>query len=211
MVRIRHRKAVLLGCVLLVLAGSGYTYKTRQGGFCRPSTLRSSAGSPVQVVGDSWALGYGLPASQAWPALLHVGVDAVSGSGFIAGGYCDHQPVGARVSHLASSARLIVLAAGINDRDSSDLTFAAAVTRAVSLARARAPRAAILVLGLPQAAHPDEQRLAMEEMSVLAAGAQYVPLNDLLLPLQADQLHPTAEGQRLLTARLEPLVKAGSR
>lgn len=160
-------------------------------------------GTPIAVIGDSYAQGLGLhrPAD-SWPARLpgRVVVDGFAGSGFSAqASPCGDRGYAGRVARaLAEDPVLVVLQGGLNDHDQASADIVLGVRAALSALRGQHDRR-ILVVGPPAA--PARAAAARRVDALLAsvaavAGATYVRTLDWDLDYLPDGLHLTADGHR---------------
>jgi acyl-CoA thioesterase-1 len=174
----------------------------------------------IVVLGDSLAAGLGLPADQAFPAvveqMLRNGGQAVE---VVNAGVSGDTSAGglARVDWvLQQPTDILVVELGGNDAlRGQDLEATEANLRAI-VRRARAAGARVLLLGMdvPTNYGPDYsrrfaelyQRIAADEGITLVPGFVREVGSDPEL-LQADGLHPTAAGQRLLGEKLMPYLQ----
>ena len=189
---------------------------------CVAGPLR--AGS-VLCVGDSLTAGYGLSKDEAFPALLAARLRAAGHSNEVinAGVSGDTTAGGLRRVDwlLRQPVDVLVLALGANDglRGLSPEAAETNLTQLIERVRAKHPDARVLLCGMkaPPNLGPDyAARLeAVYPRLARATGATLLPF--LLegvagVPAlnQADGIHPTAEGQRVIAdavwAKLEPLL-----
>ena len=189
---------------------------------CIASPLR--AGS-VLCVGDSLTAGYGLSKDEAFPALLAARLRAVGHSNEVinAGVSGDTTAGGLRRIDwlLRQPVDVLVLALGANDglRGLSPEAAETNLTQLIERVRAKYPAARVLLCGMqapPNMGRDYAARLeAVYPRLARATGATLLPF--LLegvagVPAlnQADGIHPTAEGQRVIAdavwAKLEPLL-----
>ncbi len=189
---------------------------------CIAGPLR--AGS-VLCVGDSLTAGYGLSKDEAYPAQLAARLRAAGHSNEVinAGVSGDTTAGGLRRIDwlLRQPVDVLVLALGANDglRGLSPEAAETNLTQLIERVRAKHPAARVLLCGMqaPPNMGPDyAARLeAVYPRLARATGATLLPF--LLegvagVPAlnQADGIHPTAEGQRVIAdavwAKLEPLL-----
>ena len=193
----------------------------------RPAAAAPTAAAParvaattIAVLGDSLAAGYGLPETEAFPAVAQ---ELLRGQGH------DVRVLNAGVSGdttagglnrldwiLQQAPDILVVELGGNDAlRGQPLDNIEANLRQI-VRRARAQRARVLLLGmdLPANYGPDYsrdfaaiyERVARDEGAMLLPGfVREVGLDPALL--QPDGLHPTAEGQRRLATSLVPALE----
>jgi acyl-CoA thioesterase-1 len=170
--------------------------------------------SEVLVVGDSIMKGYGLSESQAWPTLLAddngwaLTSDACNGAGFldVAGVDCleNFPQIIAGAAGLSPS--LVLIAGSSNDIGEDVAALQASTIQSFSRLRSQFPTARIIALNTfwgdttppPEVATIDAQVSA----AVKRVGGSYLdvgqPLDGRPDLMQADDIHPTVEGQQLL-------------
>jgi acyl-CoA thioesterase-1 len=182
----------------------------------------------IVVLGDSLTIGFGLPATEAYPALLQRRLDA--------GGY-DFEVVNAGVSgdtsagglsrlewSLDGDVRILVVALGGNDGLRGLPPDEMKRNLAEIIRRARARNIAVLLAGMESLTNmgPDYQRRFHDVFPALARerGVSFLPF--LLEGVagradlnQNDGIHPTADGARIIAdhvwSALEPMAQAASR
>lgn len=158
----------------------------------------TGTGRRIEVIGDSWSVGYKLTdPDRSWPSRLpgRVRVDGFSGSGFSA-----HASTCGSVSYAtrAATARtgdLVVVEGGLNDYDQQY----AEVRQGFRLLMSRLQGHEVVVVGPA----PAPRRLAgarrvdrwLAGLS-RSAGVDYVSAIRLRLPYLPDRLHLTAAGHR---------------
>lgn len=161
-------------------------------------------GTPIAVIGDSYAQGLGLPRpADSWPARLpgRVVVDGFAGSGFSAGASpCGDRGYAGRVARaLAEGPALVVLQGGLNDHDQTSADIVLGVRAALSALDGEGDPVRLVVVGPPTAPAraPAVRRVDALLASVAAdAGATYVRALDWDLDYLPDGLHLTADGHR---------------
>ncbi len=197
-----------------------------------PSSLRCLA------LGDSYTVGEGVSATDAWPAQL---VPALRGNGFdladphiiaVTGWTCAELQAGMDAATLAPPYALVTLQIGVNDQyrgnsvEAYQPQFAALLARAVMLAGGVARR--VVVVSIPDwgvtpfarndrrdsatiAAQLDAFNAAAHAQAT-AAGAHWCDITDVSRVhaglLTADGLHPDARQYRLWITRIAPVVQA---
>ena len=177
---------------------------------------RALPAHPVVVaIGDSIMKGHGLPGSQAWPAIIgaanHWTVHnlACDGAGFktVGAAYDCAAPFNALVQKAEELKPDIVLISGSsNDLGAANDTLSSATAAALRSLRAENPNALIIgistvwgdTLTPPQIENINDQvRAAVDEVGGLYLNIGQ-PLANHRSLLQSDDVHPTAEGQRVL-------------
>lgn len=165
--------------------------------------LVTGEGRRVVVIGDSWSVGFPLPAARAWPGRLpgEVHVDGFSGSGFSATAspcgavsFADRAP-----RAVAGGADLVVVEGGLNDFDQSEESVRAGFTALTTELAAYVGQGRVVVVGPAPApsrragAHRVDGwlRQLCEE-----SGVRYLSAIDQDLPYLRDRLHPTVAGHR---------------
>ena len=189
-----------------------------------PTNSPAAAEVRIVVLGDSLAAGLGLAEAEAFPAVVE---------GLLRGKGHDIEVINAGVSGdtsagglsrvdwvLQQPADILVVELGGNDAlRGQDLENTEANLREI-VRRGQAAGARVVLLGMdvPTNYGPDYSRafsemyvrIAAEEGADLVAGfIREVGLDSSLL--QADGLHPTAEGQKLLAEKLVPALEAALR
>ena len=197
---------------------------TAQGATTRLPTSGPSAefaaDPTVVTIGDSIMKGHGLPAAQAWPALLavqdHWRLDnlACDGAGFLAIG--DDADCGETFAGLVRKAaalhpRTVIVEGSSNDFGQDDDSLAAETVHQLQQLRAALPNAQIIGLSTiwgdtavpAQLADVDAQ---MRD-AVHAVGGTFVsvgqPLSGHPEWMQSDDVHPTAAGQLALLGAVQ--------
>lgn len=168
-------------------------------------------GTVVLALGDSLTAGYGLDPAQAWPALLaeRTGWRIVNGgvSGDKTGDALARLP-GLLDEHAP---KLVLVALGGNDmlRKLPEARTRADLARILELVRGRGARAVLLATPKPSVAGVVFQSLSPPDFYAEVARERKVPLiADALAEvlsdpaLKLDQLHPNAEGHRILAGKL---------
>ncbi|WP_211882484.1 SGNH/GDSL hydrolase family protein [Pseudarthrobacter albicanus] len=183
----------------------------------------------VVIIGDSLSTGRGTSPGDAWPNLINnnhqfsdVGPELVNaaqnGSGYVSVG--EHGATfGSQVAAAVTAQTQVVVFFG----SENDMGFAAADVRraaadAFASARAKAPQAALVVVGPPSYSDfPEPERLEVrdqDQAAALQAGAQFVdPIADRWIMDHADELigpdgdHPSGPGQRYLQTKMEQLLR----
>ena len=174
----------------------------------------------IVALGDSLTAGLGVGPDEAYPAVLEV---RLRREGF------DYRVVNAGVSGDTSAGGLrridwalklrpdvVIVALGANDglRGQPPEALRANLTRIVERARSRGARVLLAGMRLPPN-YGDEYTRAFEAVYPAVARASGVALAPFLLDgvagkrrlNQADGIHPTAQGQRVIAERLWPYLK----
>ena len=213
--------ARLLAGAVLLAAACGRAPQTTAPTAPAPTPSPSVARVRIVVLGDSLSAGLGLPEAEAFPAVVE---DLLRSNGHdvevINAGISGDTSAGglARVDWvLQQQPQVLVVELGGNDAlRGQDLSNTETNLREI-VRRGQAAGARVVLLGMdvPTNYGPDYSR-AFSNMYVRIAdeeGATLVPgfvrefgVDPSLL--QPDGLHPTAEGQRQLAAKLAPVLEA---
>ena len=202
------RRAFLLAALLSLLAACGGQ---------RAEAL--PPGSVVLALGDSLTAGYGLDPEQAWPALLA----ARTGWQIVNGGVSGDQTADAlaRLPALmdAHAPKLVLVTLGGNDmlRKLPEAQTRGNLARILALTGSRGAQPVLLATPRPSVAGVVFQRLSAAPFYAEIARERKVPLIEDAIAevlsdpdLKLDQLHPNAEGQRVLADKLfDELRKLG--
>ena len=202
------RRAFLLAALLSLLAACG-------GQRAEPLP----PGSGVLALGDSLTAGYGLDPEQAWPALLA----ARTGWQIVNGGVSGDQTADAlaRLPALmdAHAPKLVLVTLGGNDmlRKLPEAQTRGNLARILALTGSRGAQPVLLATPRPSGAGVVFQRLSAAPFYAEIARERKVPLIEDAIAevlsdpdLKLDQLHPNAEGQRVLADKLfDALRKLG--
>lgn len=202
------RRAFLLAALLSLLAACG-------GQRAEPLP----PGSVVLALGDSLTAGYGLDPEQAWPALLA----ARTGWQIVNGGVSGDQTADAlaRLPALmdAHAPKLVLVTLGGNDmlRKLPEAQTRGNLARILALTGSRGAQPVLLATPRPSVAGIVFQRLSAAPFYAEIARERKVPLIEDAIAevlsdpdLKLDQLHPNAEGQRVLADKLfDALRKLG--
>lgn len=182
----------------------------------------------VVVLGDSITAGYGLDPDEAYPAVLQQKADAAKLAVTVvnAGVSGDTTAGGLRRVQwaLGAGADVLVIALGGNDglRGISPKQTAENLSGIVTKAREKNPQLKVLIAGMQMPENMGKEYTAdFAAVFPKVAQEQHATLVPFLLAgvggdeklNQADHIHPTAEGQKLVAENvwklLEPVVKAG--
>lgn len=202
------RRAFLLAALLSLLAACG-------GQRAEPLP----PGSVVLALGDSLTAGYGLDPEQAWPALLA----ARTGWQIVNGGVSGDQTADAlaRLPALMDehAPKLVLVTLGGNDmlRKLPEAQTRGNLARILALTGSRGAQPVLLATPRPSVAGIVFQRLSAAPFYAEIARERKVPLIEDAIAevlsdpdLKLDQLHPNAEGQRVLADKLfDALRKLG--
>ncbi|WP_051304971.1 arylesterase [Chitinilyticum litopenaei] len=187
-------------------------------------TALAAANRPPRllVFGDSLSAGYGLPANQAWPALLQARLKArglawqvsnASVSGETTAGGLTRFP--AMLKQLQPD--VVVLELGANDglRGLPTTLMQQNLVQMARLARASGARVHLVGMRIPPnygpqytAAFEEAFRSVAREEKLPFTPFLLAPLNDERQLFQNDQLHPTAEGQARVAGFMEKELAA---
>lgn len=189
------------------------------------ASCAAQAAGGILVFGDSLSAGYGIAASQSWPALLqerlraekfpHAVINA-SVSGETTAGGRSRLPAALK----QHTPKIVVLALGANDGLRGLPTGATRDNLAAMARQARAAGARVLLVGmrLPPNYGPDYTRAFNGMFAAVAQQEKTALLPFLLEPIalddmafQADRLHPTAAAQPKILdhvwTALKPLLR----
>ena len=174
----------------------------------------------VLTIGDSIMKGFGLPTSQAWPALIAAqnGWDlttlACNGAGFIAIGStqdCGSNFPSVVIAAAALHPDIIIISDSSNDFGENNTALSNSTTTAVTRLRAEFPNAQIIGLSTVWGDTAPPAQLAQIDGQVKQAigevGGTYLDIGQPLSGhpewMQADDVHPTADGQLVLDAAIQ--------
>lgn len=180
----------------------------------RSITAPSSEALRVVAIGDSIMAGHGLASDQAWLADLAMSDGwnftnlASDGSGFVTQGndrdtFADQAAVAAKLQP-----DVIIVAASSNDLGVSDTTIESSTTAVVQRLHAALPHTKIITVSAiwGDTVVPDQLTAIDAAMDIAAvlSDSSYVDIGQPLAGrpdlMQADEVHPTAAGQRVLAA-----------
>jgi len=180
------------------------------------------------AIGDSIAIGYGVPADDAWPLLVarRVGWNltdlADAGSGFTRRGGSSHLFDDQISAVIRLHPDIVLLAATRNDVDAPVAAMQAATTAGVQRLRAALPHARIIGVGPIWGADEPTAAVAAVDAAarsaVLGVRGSWVEIGQPLTGhpelLQPDGKHPTVEGQQAIAkavaAKVATLLARGS-
>ena len=165
--------------------------------------LVTGQGRRIVVIGDSWSVGYPLPAPRSWPGRLpgEVHVDGFSGSGFSAtASPCGAVSFAERASRaIAGGADLVLIEGGLNDFDQPEQSVRDGFAALTTVLAAYVDQGRVVVVGPAPAPLREAGARRVDgwlrELSA-AAGVRYLSVIDEDLPYLRDRLHPTAAGHR---------------
>lgn len=210
--------AMILAVAAALTAGCGDARSNRG---AAAAELTMASGPTVVMMGDSLTAGFALPEYAALPAQLE---DALRAEGvaarFINAGVSGDTTAGGleRYGWTVANAEtdMLILALGANDYLSGVAPQAAKANLAAIIERAQADGVAVVLIGLrPQQTQNVTARDAAFATIYPRLAQRYgVPLYPALLAgvrgdpalLQADGLHPTADGVALIASRLAEFV-----
>lgn len=173
-------------------------------------------------LGDSITAGYGLTPEQAWPALVQESLaaePATAGWKVVNAGVSGDTTAGARrriAWVLKQKPAFVLIALGGNDglRNLPVADMEANLRAIAEACRAAGARIAFAGMRMPANLGP-EYRAAFEQVHPRLAAEFSAPLLPFLLEgvalkpelNQADQIHPNAEGQRAIAARVTAFLR----
>lgn len=205
--------AVALTSLVSVLVVAGWSV----GHVCTASSVPK-----ILFFGDSLTAGYGLQRSQAFPALIY---EKIVGDGLefevLNAGKSGETTAGGlrRISYyLDQPIAVLVLELGVNDsfRGISTETVYENLHKIIDLTRNSSPQVRILILGMEAAFPPtDDYARRFREIFPRLARANRAVLVPFLLEgvagrpnlNLADGLHPNAEGQKIMSENIWPVLK----
>lgn len=221
----KNRRSVLtttstvLVALLLVAASVLVTYVVTQR---QPVDQINTADSDVTiaVIGDSYTSG--LNNAFTWPSVIADGSSlaisnfAIPGAGYV-GGEGESGPFFDQLDRaVAAKSDVIIVFGGINDVGKTPELIQQSATDLLAELVRQAPESRVLVFGPIWHEDPPPEAALVIDRSVAAAAAEtkvpYVPLieMDWLVGeglIQADEIHPTDEGQIVLARELGPLLQ----
>lgn len=188
-----------------------------------PAPASVSAPQVVVTIGDSIMAAQGLDTDEGWPELLATGTPstlvnlACSGAGFIAVGTCGTNYAGLIDQAAHAQPTLVIVESSSNDMGQPDDAIDEATSDTMATLRAAVPGATIVALSTvwnEQASPPEEIASSSAAIQRAAAAHHAIYLN-LGQPLeghpewmQADDVHPTADGQRVLAETVRTQLAA---
>ncbi len=178
------------------------------------------AAPQVLTIGDSIMKGFGLPTSQAWPALIaaqngwELTTLACNGAGFLTIGStqdCGNNFPGVVIAAAALHPDIIIISGSSNDFGENNTALLDSTITAVTRLRAEFPNARIIGLSTVWGDTAPPAQLAQIDAQVTQAveqvGGTYLDIGQPLSGhpewMQADDVHPTADGQLVLDAAIQ--------
>ena len=186
-----------------------------------PMTPQAVTAAPqVLAIGDSIMKGFGLPAAQAWPALLAAqnGWDlttlACNGAGFRTLGStqdCGNNFSGVVTTAVALHPDIVLISGSSNDFGENNTALSGSTTTALTRLRAEFPNALIIGISTVWSDTTPPAQLAQinsqVEQAVEQVGGTYLDIGQPLSGhpewMQADDVHPTAAGQQALDVAIQ--------
>ncbi|MDL9979995.1 SGNH/GDSL hydrolase family protein [Microbacterium sp. ASV49] len=188
-----------------------------------PAPASVSTPQVVVTIGDSIMAAQGLDTDEGWPELLATGTPstlvnlACSGAGFIAVGTCGTNYAGLIDQAAHAQPTLVIVESSSNDMGQSDDAIDEATSDTMATLRTAVPGATIVALSTvwnEQASPPEEVASSSTAIQRAAAAEHAIYLN-LGQPLeghpewmQSDDVHPTADGQRVLAETVRTQLAA---
>ncbi len=187
-------------------------------------TSQASSDAPVRAaaIGDSIAIGNGVPSDDAWPFLVAdqfgwtLNDFADSASGFIAPGLNTHTYEAQVTQAIALRPQVVLVAATRNDTLGSTIELKQTATAQLQRLRTALPDAVIIGVGpiwgagTPTPATPVVASIVRS--AVLAVDGTWVdvgqPFQNRADLVQKDNVHPTTEGQQLLAGLIADKIAA---
>jgi len=218
-----HRVRVVLAAVLAAVSACALVGCSEDSSVAAPSpspTGRAwdhAPGERIVVIGDSVSGGHGLTPEQAWPALLarterwQLTNLSCDGAGVVASGDADQCATaypGLVERAVDLRPRVVFVQASSNDLGEDDAQVTSATGRLVSLVHRELPAARVVGLSAVWNEQDPPAQLTTISHALRQAirrdGGSYVDLGQPLAGhpewMQADDVHPTARGQRALEA-----------
>ena len=187
---------------------------------CLGSAL-AQAGPTVLVMGDSLSAGYGMAASEAWPALLNTRLQSAGGNYSVVNLSLSGETTAGGLSRLpaalsAHKPSVVVLALGANDglRGLPLKAMVQNLEQMVTLSQSAGARVLLVGMRLPPN-YGDYAEAFGTEFDRLARRRKLAYLPFLLAPIaaersnfQTDGLHPTAAAQGEILAHVWRVLQA---
>ena len=205
--------ASLVGCVASAQSAS----RTET-----PTVSPTSTPVPVTAVaiGDSIAIGNGVPAEDAWPLLVadRLGWTLTdfgeSAAGFTVKGLNTHTFDDQVSAAIRLRPDVVIIAATRNDLFASTTSLRAAATAALERLRSALPETRIIGVGAIWGSDVAPGQVALisstVKTAVLAVGGSWIDVGQPFAGrpdlVQADRIHPTVEGQRLLASTISAAI-----
>lgn len=229
------RRAAALLAVVAALALTGCSAFPSAGPVSTPSPTATNggtagtvpAGPTAAVIGDSIAVGWNVPAADAWPlvAATRLGWNltdfAEGGAGFTRPGVNTHDFDDQVSAVIRLRPQIVIVAATVNDAAtaaSSPTTVKQSTAAAIERLSAALPDTTIIGLGAvwgstkpPASASVIDDAL---KTAVLSAGGHWLAIGQTFLGradlMQPDDVHPNSAGQELLGRTVaDAIAKAG--
>ena len=214
--------AVLIAASLVACSTAAPTPPTASDARAASAPTASSKSVIAAAIGDSIAIGNGVPAEDAWPLLVaqHFGWTlsdfAESAAGFTAPGLNTHIFNDQVSAVIRVHPDVVIVGATRNDVFASPAALSTAATAALKRLHAALPHARIVGVSALWGSDPTPAEVPVisqtVKAAVLAVGGFWVDLGqpfaghpELVL---ADHVHPTVEGQKLLAQRVSDAIAA---
>ncbi|WP_431220980.1 SGNH/GDSL hydrolase family protein [Leifsonia xyli] len=217
-----HRATVALAAGALLTALTGCSTLASASPTAQPSpapsptSTRHSATVTAVAIGDSIAIGNGVPADDAWPLLVAdrfgwtLSDFAESAAGFTVKGLNTHTFDDQVSAAIRLHPEVVLIAGTRNDVFAGTPALKTAVTSALQRLRTALPDARIIGVGPLWGSEKAPAQIAVIDSTVKAAvlavdgtwvelGQPFEGRSDLV---QADHVHPTVEGQQLLAQKI---------
>jgi acyl-CoA thioesterase-1 len=189
------------------------------------ATAAVGAKPVVVAIGDSIMKGHGLPAGQAWPALVaannHWSLTnlACDGAGFLTTGDsndCANDFAGLIEEAVNLHPNLILISGSSNDLGVDNGALSQQTTSVVDALRSRLPNAVIVGISTVwnDTVAPDQMDTMNEQVrtAVKSVNGIYLDIGQPLAGhrswLQSDDVHPTATGQRKLATAIAGALRS---
>ncbi|SEA88770.1 GDSL-like Lipase/Acylhydrolase family protein [Leifsonia sp. 21MFCrub1.1] len=233
-VRSRRPRSPLLAAFLALAIGTVLSACTAFGGASSPTVGSHSTTAPspsatasprtvtAAAIGDSIAIGYGVPASDAWPLLAADRLGwtlndfAESGAGFTVPGLNTHTFDDQVSAVIRLHPDVVIVGATRNDVSAATPALDRAARAALHRLRDALPHARIIGVSALWGSDPAPAQVPVISRTVreavLDVGGSWVELGQpfeghpgLLI---SDQVHPTVEGQRLIAGAVVRAIDA---
>jgi len=211
--------------ITLGVATSGAAAATTRPTIVERKTVGAVTGAVVVAIGDSIMEGHGLDPSTAWPALLAQDYGwrltnlASDGSGFVTVGdngdtFADQVAVAVRM-HPS----IVIISGSSNDLGASDSMIARKTDATIRSIRAALPFTQILTVSPIWNDTTEPSQLVSIGADVVqagrAVGARQIDIGQPLAGrpalLQADDVHPTTDGQQMIASTVEAALSSTRR
>lgn len=189
-----------------------------------PSAPAPVLGPVVVTIGDSIMMGHGLPAAQAWPALLanekgwQLTNLASDGSGFVATGSNGDTFADQAAAAVLLKPDVVIFSGSSNDLGVSQSRINAAAMTTITNLHSALPNTRIMSINSTWGDTDAPSQMADIDAGVMSAtdavGGTYFDSGQALSgapdAIQDDQVHPTADGQLMLARAVQgALIAAG--